>query len=417
MSEVKRLADADFDDFVTIGVNAYPGMRIVSAEDRERLRQHFLKTHHEDPTAAFYGLYRGGKLLGGMRLHDFTMTMFCTKIKAQGVGFVAVDIAHKKEKVARDMMAFFLEHCQRKRATLALLYPFRPDFYKRMGFGYGTKMSRYRVKPASLPRGDSKEHIRMLRAEDKPALLACYNRYAARTHGMIERSARDFDRLFDRPEPRVVGYTDDGQILGYLVFTFQRGKEDNWLVNDVVVREFVYETREALSELLTFLHTQLDQINAIVFDTQDDSFHHLPLDPRNGMDNLIGPVYHESNTQGVGLMYRVVDTRGIFGLLREHNFGGQNCRLKLSITDSFVPHNHGSTIVHFERGRPHVEEGGDFEVEVRLDISDFSSLLMGVISFQSLYRYGLADISDAQYVDTVNALFKAEQKPVCMTDF
>lgn len=418
MRQIRRLTEDDFGDFVTIVAHAYPGMSIVSAEDKEKYTQRFLRIHEQDPLVDFYGLYEGGQFLGGMRLHDFTMTLLSTKAKVGGVGEVAVDLVHKKEKVARDMMAFFLEWCQEKGASMAVLYPFRPDFYKRMGFGYGPKMNQYRVKPASLPRGPSKECVQFLQEEDQPALLACYNRFAARTHGMIERAISDIDRLFERVQTKIVGYKKDGEILGYVVFTFQRGKEDNWLVNDIVVREFIYETREALAELLTFLHTQLDQVNAIVFHLHDDDFHYLLFDPRNGTDNLIGPVHHETNTQGVGLMYRVLDVQRIFGVLQGHNFGGQDCWLKLSIRDSFLPENEGSTIVHFEKGRPHVgKEGDEFEVEVSLDVADFSSLLMGVVSFRKLYRYGLAEVSNPQYVGTVNTIFLTDEKPMCTTLF
>jgi predicted acetyltransferase len=417
MGEVRRFTEADFDDFATILANAYPGMRIVSAEDRARVKERFLQTHNQDPLADYHGLFRDGKLLGGMRLHDFTMTLLSAKARVGGVGEVAVGLAYKKEKVARDMMAYFLGHCKKMGAPMAVLYPFRPDFYKRMGFGYGTKLNRYRVRPGSLPRGPSKEHVRTLGEADKQALLACYSRYADRTHGMIEKSPAELDRLFESPRAKIFGYEKDGQILGYLVFIFQRGKEDNWLSNDIAVREFIYETREALSELLTFLHTQLDQVRYILFDLHDGDFHYLLLDPRNESDNLIGPVYHETNTQGIGLMYRVLDTEGVFRVLRDHDFGGHDCRLKLSIRDDFVPGNHGSTVVHFEKGQPNLRAGGDSDVEVGLDVSDFSSLLVGTVSFRRLYQYGLAAISDPQYVATVNAIFRTEEKPVCTTMF
>ena len=417
MREIKQLAEADFENFVTIVANAYPGMSVVSAEDKERARQRFLQSHQQDPSVDFYGLYEDGRLVGGMRLHDFTMTVLSTQVKAGGIGELAVDLLRKKEKGAHDMMLYFLRHCLEMGASMALLYPFRPDFYKRMGFGYGTKLNQYRVKPASLPRGPSKVHVHMLRPEDKSALLACHNRVAAQTHGMLQRSIFEADRLFASLKARLVGYKKDGEILGYLVFTFERDKQDNWLLNDILVREFIYETQEARSELLTFLHTQLDQVNTVIFHLYDEDFHYLPFDPRDGTDNLIGPVHHQSNTQGVGLMYRVLDTRKVFQVLREHNFGGQDCRLKLSIRDTFLPENDGSTIIHFEGGKPHLKKDDDFEVEVRLDVSDFSSLLMGTVRFRTLHRYGLAEISDPSYVDTINTIFGVAEKPVCTTLF
>jgi predicted acetyltransferase len=417
MRDFRKLTEADFDGFVTILAHAYPGMGIVSAEDRERTRQRYLRAYHKDPRAEFYGVFKDDELLGVLIIYQFTMKLLSAKAKVGGVGEVAVDVLHRKEKVARDMMAYFLRYCQENGMGMAALYPFRPDFYRRMGFGYGTKMCRYRVQPASLPQGPSKAHVRFLSEVDKEAVLACHSRYADTTHGMMEKTIFELDQLFGSPSVKVVGYERAGEIRGYLAFRFERGKQDNWLSNDIVVRELVCENSEALSELLTFLHTQLDQVRDVVFDLHDDGFHFLLLDPRDGTDNLIGPVYHQSNTQGVGLMYRVVDTREVFRVLWDHNFGGQDCQLKLSIRDSFWPQNSGSTVVHFEGGRPHLRAGGDFEVEAALDVSDFSSLLMGVVSFRQLIRYGLAEISDSHYVNALDAIFRVEEKPVCTTVF
>ncbi len=40
----------------------------------------------------------------------------------------------------------------------------------------------------------------------------------------------------------------------------------------------------------------------------------------------------------------------------------------------------------------------------------FSSLLMGSVTFERLYAYGLAEISDAAYVPTLDRLFRT---PAC----
>ena len=416
MSQVKVLQEADFDDFITIVANAYPSFTLTSEEDRQRMRNRF-KARSEDPVSHLYGLYRKDQLLGGMILFDFTMKLLSTKIRAGGVGLVAVDILHKKEKVAKDMITYFLQHYRERGATMALLYPFRPDFYRKMGFGYGSKMSQYRVRPAALPRGKTKEHITLLCGNDKYLLRDCYNRRLEATNGLVEKSDFELDGLFNNKETRIVAYKRDGNVLGYIAFSFKSAKPDSFLANDIHIREFMYESSEVLSELLTFLHDQADQINRIVFNTQDDYFHFLPLDPRNGSDNVLPHVYHESNTQGVGIMYRVIDTPGIFAALGEHNFGNQHCTLKLSIDDSFFKANDGSTIVHFEHGKAEVRPAQDYEVEVALDVASFSSLITGAVDFKSLYRYGLADISDSRYVDAINKLFMTEEKPICTTPF
>ena len=141
------------------------------------------------------------------------------------------------------------------------------------------------------------------------------------------------------------------------------------------------------------------------------------FDPRNGTDNSIATLYQESNTQGVGIMYRVVNARALFERLADRDFGGQTCKLKLTINDSFLPENGGELVVHFHSGHATVQDGGDYDLAIRLDIAEFSALLMGVVSFTALQRYSLAAISDMRSVGTVNRLFLAEEKPICMTLF
>jgi len=408
------LSVEDIDAFVDIAVNAYPGWRVATEEERDRVRERLIE-RHESPATTFYGLFRDGRLLGGMCLHTFTMNFLGTWVEAGGVGNVAVDLVHKKEHVAKEMLLYFLRHWRERGVPVTMLYPFRPDFYRNMGFGYGTKLSQYRVRPAGLPRGPSKAHVRHLNEGDERAVLDCYNRFADRVHGMIRRSEREVAHLMRNPQMSLVGHEAEGRILGYLAFSFELS--DAFLVNDLHVRELVYESREALSELLTFLHAQADQVRRVIFDTQDEAFHHLLEDPRNGAGWVRPHVCHTSNVQGVGIMYRVSDVARAFTLLEGRDFGGQTCALELTVEDSFLPENAGTTHLRFEDGCARLADGGACDVAVRLDVADFSSLLVGAVDFRSLYRYGLADVSDPEYVDVVDRLFAVRDRPVCMTSF
>lgn len=417
MTEIRRLIEGDFDDYMAIVANAYPAWGLAAEEARQSLKERLLRSHNDDPTSNYYGLFREERLLGGMRLLDFRMNMLGCPIDAAGLGLVAVDLLHKKEKVARDMVRWFLQYCRERGATIASLYPFRPDFYKQMGFGYGPPMHRYRVRPAALPRGPAKARLRSLTADDKPALADCYHRVQERTHGLNTKTEWELDALFRSAETRVVGCMDGDTVRAYAAFTFKKVSEDNFIKHEMYVRELVYETREALSELLTFLHTQADQVSRIVFTTQDEHFHHLLSDPLDGSDVIMTPLAHQIGTVGLGIMYRVTDVQGLFEALAERDFGGQTCRLRLVVRDSFLPENDGSTVVGFREGRAQVAAGDAVDVEVSLDVAEFSSLVMGAVPFKVLYRYGLADISDAGWLETVNRIFAVETKPMCLTDF
>jgi hypothetical protein len=58
-----------------------------------------------------------------------------------------------------------------------------------------------------------------------------------------------------------------------------------------------------------------------------------------------------------------------------------------------------------------------YQVEIILDVSDFSSLIMGAIDFKTLFNFGLAEISDENYLDSIHRIFYTEHKPICITDF
>lgn len=417
MSEIRTLSAAELETFARIAANAYPRLGWHDPDKRKSLIKRLRAMQADDPSVHVVGLFRDERLLGGMRLHDFTMNLFGAMTPVGGVGMVAVDLLHKKQHIAKKLLKYFLRTYRTQGAALALLYPFRPDFYRKMGFGYGPKKSRYRVQPGALPRGNRPTHLRDLNKDDIPALLACYERYTQRTHGMIARAKSDFERLLDRPNIRVIGYKANARLSGYMAFTFVSACDENFLRNNLHVVELLYTSREALAELLTFLAIQRDQVNRVVIDTLDDAFHVLMDDPRNGDPALIRSVYHPTNAQGVGLMYRVLDVPGLLAALRHHDFGGQTVRLRITLEDTFLSENAGSTVVAFDAGRATVVNGANADVEIYLNVTDFSSLVIGAVDFERLYTYGRADISDVSDLETVQRLFAVPRPPICMTSF
>lgn len=417
MVAIRKMGVTELDEFVQIIAGAYPGMKLFSPEDRLKAKERILK-RAEDERTSLYGAYRGKQMLGGMRYHDFTMNLFGQKILAGGVGMVAVDLRHKKEKICKEMIQSYLAHYRKREAPLAVLWPFRPDFYRKMGFGYGAKISQYRIKPEAIPGGDSKKHIRFFDIDDIPALAAFYNRYCTLRNGMIEETETGFKHILEMGNNLwLAGYERNGKISGYINFGFAPAHEKSFLMNNMVIREFLYENPEAFHEILAFLNSQSDQINNIIINIVDDDFHHLFLDPRNGTNNMMPSVYHESNTCGVGVMYRVLDTIGIWEVLANHNFGSQSFRAKFTIMDTFLQHNNRSLILYLEDGHAGIKKRGHYDFELKIDISDFSSLLLGAVGFEKLWEFGRVEISDRRFVAPVDRAFFCEKKPLCLTAF
>ena len=415
MRTTRPISEKELGDYMAIFANAYPGIDLSSPEAWQRFRSRLVRIAR-DPAVNNFALFEDGEMRGIMRLYDFTMNLLSTRVLVGGVGGLAVDLLHKKEQIAADMLRFYLRHYKAKGACLAALYPFRPDFYRRMGFGYGTKRSLYRIRPDSLPKGPGAGQVSFLTEADRDVLQACYDRFMIRHNGLMERLNYEWDALFATPSLKVVGVWRNNQLSGYLIFKFEKGQGDHFLSNDILVREFIYDSATDLLDLLRFLHLQADQIERIIFYTQDESFHYLFHDPRNDSGNLLPQVYHESNTQGVGIMYRVIDLPRLFEVLEGHSFGHVTYRLKIRLADTFFPEHAGSYIFQFQDGRVSRPHNDLFDGEIRLDVAEFSSLVVGAISFKRLVDYGLATISDESAVDLIDRLFAAP-KPICLTEF
>jgi predicted acetyltransferase len=418
MGYLKRVPEEDMSRFIEVVRNAYPAFGINDTETIGQLADRYNVIQKEDDFTNFYGYYNDQEeLIGGMRLHNYQMNFRQQKLKVGGIGLVCVDLLHKKEKVAKQLLEFFLDQCQKNGEHMAFLYPFRPDFYKQMGFGYSSRMDQYKLKPNAFPYYGDKSHLRVLTRDDLEGMRACYETFVDSHHGMMERTPFDWDRMFTRGDLRIIGFEREGQIEGYVTFSFKRAHENNQVINDLCIEEFMYLTREALRELSSFFHTQNDQIRRIVINTQDESFYYLLNDPRNDTDRIIPHVYHEMHTSGMGLMARIVNVEEFFKAIPNHNFNGVTANVRLIIHDSFHIKNESSLIVSFKEGFPVVEPTNHVDATVEMDIAEFSSLVMGAIHFKQLHHLGLVETSDSKWIDTLDRLFSVPSKPICMTGF
>lgn len=413
MSEVRLLADEDYLEYARISLEAYPAMfPKMSDAQRDDWIERMKAQQKADDGIQYAGAYRDGKLVGIMRLHSFDMNVHGVIMNAGGVGNLAVDLRRKKEHVAKEMMEHHHDLYYDKGAPIALLWPFRPDFYRKMGYGYGKKMNKYAFKPGDLPRGN-KEGVEYMGEDDVNALLEFYNRYAESTHGMGLKKRDFFERAVKRA--KVIGYKKDGRVEGLFSFRFEKIRDDHMLLQNIVVDNLFYSSRYALSAMLGFLQTQLDQVERVVVITMDDDLHFIPHDPRNGEPHIFH-TSQESNQQGVGMMYRVINKELFFEKLADHSFNGVDLRVKFNVADSFMPVNDGAIVVHFVDGKPVLGETG-YDVEVDIDVEWFSSLVMGVVDFRKLWVYGLAEVSDEAYVDVLDRLFHVAKKPITTEDF
>ena len=408
---VRRVSTDDCLELASIMMHAYPGLEGITEDSISKLAQNLRDELSKESTEMIYGAYRGSKLLGAIRLHQFTMTLRAVPVRIGGIAGVCVHLLHKKEKVSRDLLSFALKTFHSWGIQLVSLYPFQTGFYKKMGFGYGAMKHQYRLKPDAFPKEATKINVTYLSIEDRADMLACYRYFSQSRTGMLERQEADFNEMFQHGNS-VVGVRHNGEITGYLSFGFRRPNPQYYQKYDLFVEQFVYRTPDALAELCSFLNSQSDQVQQIVLNTQDEDFHYLFLDPMNGRFDSFETAALETTVTAVGAMYRVLDVKKLLAELQACQFGPETCRLKIIVHDNFFESEHGETVIHFKNGMiMDLQDDGEYDVAMTIRISEFSSLIVGAVGFRSLFDYGLVKLSNLSYMSLIHRLFAVQHKP------
>ncbi len=411
---IREITKNECIDLARVAAKSYPG---AGSGDSfvDGLKKWLEKITEECPNERLIGYFDGGKLIGGLRLIDFKMNVRGKIIDTQGIGLVCVDLLHKKEKIAKKLLEYTLKNAEKEEVKMMLLDPFNVQFYKNMGFGYGTKVYKYMVKPNAFPRGDSKKNLLYLNKEDHRELVRkCYNRVHKNTHGLIERQEFDLNRLFSEKNI-IIGYMKDNQLLGYLAFSFNQVKDNYTYMNNMIVKELIYENQEGLEELCTFVHSQLDQVERVIMEVNNEFIEFILSDPTNGLYEGFNTNHCEVSVTGIGKMYRVLKLKSVMEELKDVFSSMIDFKIKLNVHDNFMEEGKQSVILSFENGKGIIRDGA-YDVEVSIDVSDFSSLIMGVIPFNQLMKYGRVGISDSSYLSAIDSIF-TQCSPVCLTEF
>lgn len=416
MYKIRPLKQDEYGQVTEIASIAFQEIELVTAEDKERFVERMIESDKTEEISILYGAFDGERLVGGMRNDDYTMRLLSQDIDLGGIGFVVVDFLHKKKGIAKALLSEFIASYDRRGFPMVALYPFRPDFYKKMGFGYGSSMNQYRVRPAAFPGTGKHPPMTYLGEADLDELIACYGRYRERTNGLFKKTAANFRRYLKNDSLRLVGWKSQGRLKGYMVFSFVAVDPHCSSGYDMKLTEWVYEDAETLQVFCDFLHSQKDQIKRVIVNTQNDDFHFLLEDPRNHHDNVFFPFFHEAQIRGTGIMYRVVNVDNLFRQLAGHDFAAQTLTVGLTLEDSFYPTQSGRYVIRFDAGHPMMVEG-EADVELEMDISDFSSLITCSVSLSGLYALGRARVSDPGMMGHLERIFGTAPKPLCMNRF
>lgn len=435
MREIRFLNESNLPEYLPIYLNSYPANKSIGDEGYEKYMNRCSKIMKSDKGTRYVGLYEDEVLIAVMKIIEFKMNIFGKMERATGLMALGVHPMHKKKGAALDMVRFFEEYTMKIGATVALLLPFRIDFYRKMGYGFITRLYEYHLLTNKMPKGDVTK-LRLLEKADFQSVLGCYNSLAASYHGMLEKFGEEARDMEEDSEIRRIGYWDNDKLVGYAAFNFVSDSDVNYTKNYIDVTELVYKDGEVLKSLLSGLRLQADLAQKVVIRTGEEDFYHLIEDPADVNENYIDYGYLETNIAAVGVMGKILDYEKFVEETSYRNFPPIEMIVKFKTRDeledkektfavAFRKKETGETstwsLYDYPKMKSNVSEKIIKEDMITVEIGcregDLAALLLGGVRFGSMLRLGIASIDKKEKAFLIDALFSAYQAPFTNTDF
>jgi predicted acetyltransferase len=389
---------------------AFPSARTV--EDRARMLE----------SGGRYGglenvlvLLVEGRLVAACKLHRLEQSITGRPLPMMGLAAVAVARTERRRGIGAALCTAAIRTARARGDVLSVLYPFRPSYYQRLGWGLVGRLHDHRFRATWLPRYDEAGATRVASLDrDAEAIIRCYERVAGRAHGPIVRDERgwgyrfagedlgvrpldpDSRRRADDDPRRVVLVHGTNDVDGYALLRIRR---DDGGGRVAVVRELVAETEAAYRGILGLVATRAGKWPVARYRARpEERFEDRLEDPRPVGHRTTGSLYFPTGRIIRGPMLRLLDVPA--ALARRRWFdgpgdpGGRGTIL-VEVADREVPENRGPWSVRWDGHRGQVESAGSgrHDVELRVGAEVGARLTAGDLSVSDASRLGLCAAS------------------------
>jgi predicted acetyltransferase len=394
---IRSAERGDIQALAELWARAFPGERTVAQ-----------RVAHLEMGGVYGGLETAwiaedtGRVMGAYRAYALTQHMHGTGYRMMGLAAVAVDETARRRGMGRELCEHAVRTARDRGDVLSVLYPFRPAFYRALGWGMAGELHAYRFRPESLlPRGPL--DVRRGGNGDTAGIAACYEAFARETNGLIRRTQRVWRHHLDANGLQAYLAGDD-DIRGYGLARFGRGGSPD--DRPLYIRELVAADHDAYRSLLGWVSAQRDAWRVAIYEAApDEHFAHLLSEPRppryHGTRNLWAPVARVIR----GPMLRVIDVpRAVEQRVR---WGpSPPVRLGLALSDPIVPENEGPFELDWDGTRTVVRRAGRRPgIRTRTDV--FAQIFAGELRVREALALGLAEADgDAGAMD---ALFRVDR--------
>ena len=366
-------------------------------------------------------VFEHGSLSTTFGAWPFSMRFNGERAHVAGVTAVGTDPTKRRRGYLRFAMEHSLDEQYERGQSLAALYASQAGIYQRFGYAICSRRHRYEIDPLDLnfvhaptPTGQlSIANARDL-PEDAVVVRDLYRKFMQPRNGLLHRGLNLWNaEVLSEPDDiqegpiRVLLYEEDGEALGYMVYTsredrslnaFSAGQRDQRMT----IREYGWLTPEAYVAMWQFAAGQ-DLVYRIHLNDapSDDPIQHFARDPRTLRVDV-----------GDGILVRIVDLPRAL-MTRKYQVESE---LTFRVIDDLCDWNQGTW--KLSTG----PEGADIRQvdeapQLTMDVFTMAHLATGALSATYAHRLGRIEASDKSALIRADHLFATEYAMHCMNHF
>ena len=351
----------------------------------------------------------------------FSMRFNGERAHVAGVTAVGTDPTKRRRGYLRLAMEHALDEQYERGQSLAALYASQAGIYQRFGYAICSWRQRYEIDPLDLnfvhaptPTGTLSISNAKDLPDDAAVIRDLYREFMQPRNGLLHRGLNLWSaEVLDEPEDitegpvRVLLYEEDGQALGYMVYTSREERGLNEVSagqrdHRMTIREYGWLTPAAYVAMWQFAASQDLTWRIYVNDIpSDDPIRHFARDPRTLRSRLMD-----------GILIRIVDLPRAL-MTRKYQVSSE---VSFRVSDPLCEWNEGTW--RLEAG----PEGADIrqvdtEPDLTLDIFSLAHLATGALSATYAHRLGRVESSDRSALLRADQLFATEYAMHCMNHF
>lgn len=410
--ELRKAERADIRPLAELWTHAFPGRRTVA--DRVRQLETGIPPYGIDCS---WVLEDGRRIAGAFRTYRMTQYLAGAALPMMGLAAVAVAPGYRRRGLGKRLVRDALRLAYERGDVVSVLYPFRPDFYRSLGWGLVGELHRYRFRPEALAEYAGGPAVHLADPGDRGAIARCYARVARSANGPIHRDDRAWTYHLDALGAHPFVYREGDEVRGYLLAVYSRA--GSRARRALVVRELVAEDDVAYRALLGWIAEQRDQWPVVRYDARPDERFDLRLrDPRPPGHGAARALWDPAARILRGPMLRVVNVeRALAARVEWGPEPGFGLTLSVQVEDQELPENRGPWHVTIEEGGARVRADGNGGADARLvtDAPTFAQIYAGELSPTAAQRLGRAAIDGAR--ETLDRVFRPRSAFWLMDEF